>query len=53
MKLDVPRDFSKIQARWALTLLEYVINGLLVFYDEMRSVYDIIDELENDDRPPF
>jgi len=52
MKLDVPRDFSQAQARWALTLLEYVINGLLVFYDEMRSVYDI-DELEKDDRPPL
>ena len=52
MKLDVPRDFSQAQARWALTLLEYVINGLLAFYDEMRRIYDI-DELGDDDRTPF
>jgi len=52
MKLDIPRDFSQEQARRALMLLEYVINGLLAFYDEMRCVYDI-DEQEHGDQPPF
>lgn len=50
MKFVVPRDFSQEQARWARTLLEYVIHGLVAFYDEMRRVYDI-DELEHDDWP--
>lgn len=52
MKLEVPRDLTHEQARLALALLEYVIDGLIEFYQEMCRVYDIWNP-EQDTELPF
>ena len=53
MKLDVPRDLTREQARLALTLLEHVIDGLIVFYHEMCRIYDIWSPEGQDSELPF
>ena len=52
MKLEVPRDLTREQARIALTLLEYVIDGLIEFYQEMCRIYGIWN-FDTDDELPF